>query len=112
MKIDKKILELISLEGKVAMITGGVSGIGLATAKRLSEVGANIALLDIDESKSEKAIEEIRISAKKVKFYKGDVTSYLDCKKVAEDVYKEFGRIDILFNNAGVIRRKNIIELV
>jgi len=111
MKIDKKILELISLEGKVAMITGGVSGIGLATAKRLSEVGANIALLDIDESKSEKAIEEIRSSAKKVKFYKCDVTSYLDCKKVAEDVYKEFGRIDILFNNAGVIRRKNVIEL-
>lgn len=111
MNINKKVLELISLEGKVAMITGAASGIGLGTAKRFTEVGARVALLDIDESKGEKAAKEINNLGENAKFYKCDVISNSDCKKIAEKVYKEFGRIDTLVNNAGVIIRKNIVEL-
>jgi len=111
MNIDSKASELFSLEGKVAMITGAASGIGLATAKRLAEIGASIALVDINEPKGKEAAEEIKSLGKKAKFFRCDVTSGSDCKKTTEDVYQEFGRIDILFNNAGVTRRKNIVEL-
>jgi NAD(P)-dependent dehydrogenase (short-subunit alcohol dehydrogenase family) len=111
MNIDSKVSELFSLEGKVAMITGAASGIGLATAKRLAEMGASIALVDINEPKGKEAVEEIESLGKKAKFFRCDVTSGSDCKKTTEGVYQEFGRIDILFNNAGVIRRKNIVEL-
>jgi NAD(P)-dependent dehydrogenase (short-subunit alcohol dehydrogenase family) len=99
MNIDSKASELFSLEGKVAMITGAASGIGLATAKRLAEIGASIALVDINEPKGKEAAEEIKSLGKKAKFFRCDVTSGSDCKKTTEDVYQEFGRIDILFNS-------------
>nr|MDO8097546.1 SDR family NAD(P)-dependent oxidoreductase [Candidatus Njordarchaeota archaeon] len=111
MKIEKKILELISLRGRVAMISGAASGIGFATAKRLAEMGANIVLLDIDESRGKEAEKEIRNMGVSAKFLKCDVRSNADCKKAVEDVYRTFGRIDILFNNAGIIIRKNTVDL-
>lgn len=109
--INRKALELISLKGKVALITGAASGIGLATAKRLAEAGARVVLLDINELKGKKAAVKIKNSGENAKFYRCDVTSNSDCKSITQEVYREFGRIDILFNNAGVIKRKNIVEL-
>lgn len=111
MDIDTKALELISLEGKVAMITGGASGIGLGTARRLAEVGATIALIDINKSEGKKEAKKIRKMGGYAEFFWCDVTSYSDCEEVAESVYQEFESINILFNNAGVIKRKNIVEL-
>ncbi len=111
MSIKTKVSDLISLDEKVAVITGAASGIGLGTAKLLTEAGAIVALLDIDESRGEKAAEEILNIGGKAKFYRSDVTSSIDCKKVTEDIIQDFGRIDILFNNAGIIIRKNIVDL-
>ena len=111
MNIKKKTLELLSLEGRVAVITGSASGIGLGTAIRLAEVGASVALLDIDKPSGKKAAKEIRRLGGDVEFFNCDVTSYSECEETARAVYEEFGRIDILFNNAGVIRRKNTLEL-
>ncbi len=65
MSINSKALELFSLEGKGAMITGAASGIGLATAKRLAEMGASIALVDINEPKGKEAAEEIKSLGRK-----------------------------------------------
>ncbi|MHA1952401.1 MAG: SDR family NAD(P)-dependent oxidoreductase [Candidatus Heimdallarchaeaceae archaeon] len=107
----KQILDLISLNGKVAIITGAASGIGLATTKLLAEMGATVALIDINETEGSGVVEQIKEKEGNVEFYLCDVTSDSDCKKTVDAIYKKFGKIDILFNNAGVIRRKNIVDL-
>jgi NAD(P)-dependent dehydrogenase (short-subunit alcohol dehydrogenase family) len=111
MDISRKASELISLDGKVAVITGGASGIGLGTAKRLAEMGAKISIFDVNEKNGEKAKNEIQSLDGDVLFFKCDVTSKLDCQQAVEGTIKEFGKIDILFNNAGVAVRKNTIDL-
>ncbi len=102
---------LISLEGKVAVITGAASGIGRATAGLLADAGADVALIDINEPGGEAAAAQINDSGAKAKFFHCNVISDFDCKGTVEEIYEEFNRIDILFNNAGVIQRKNIIDL-
>lgn len=103
--------KLLSLEGKAAVVTGAASGIGRATARRLAQAGANVALLDINEAKGKKAVGEIHAAEGKAVFIPCDVTSDSDCQKAASSAYKTFGRIDVLVNSAGVIRRKNIVDL-
>lgn len=103
--------ELLSLKEKVAIVTGAASGIGLATAKQLAEVGAVTALLDINDCEGKKAAREIADCEGNAKFYTCDVTSSADCKKVTERIYEEFGSINILVNCAGVVVRKDVVEL-
>jgi len=110
MKIDNEALKLISLEGKVAMITGGASGIGRATAVRLAQAGATLAILDIDHNGGHNTVQEIQRRGAEARFYPCDVTSDLDCQKTVDLVHSDFGRLDILVNNAGIIWRKTILE--
>jgi len=111
MDITKKALELISLEGKVAMISGGASGIGLGTAKRLAEFGAKVSILDINDENGAKAVKEIESLGGVAMFVKCDVRSAPDCKNAADKTAEAFGRIDVLFNNAGIAIRKNAVDL-
>lgn len=103
--------DLFKLEGKVALVTGGASGIGFATAKRLAEFGANVMLLDINEELGEAAALHIQDLGGAARFFKCNVVSQEDCRQVTEAIEEAYGRIDILFNNAGVIRRKTVVEL-
>ena len=103
--------DLISLKGRVAVITGAASGIGRATAGLLADAGAETALIDIDQAGGEAAAAQITESGAKAKFFHCNVISDFDCNSTVEEICEEFDRIDILFNNAGVIQRKNIIEL-
>lgn len=92
-----------SLEGKVAVITGGSQGIGLTTAKRFKKAGAKIAILDIaDASDTAKELEAISIIT--------DVTSEASVKEALDSVAKKYGKIDILVNNAGVGFDEPMIE--
>jgi len=101
----------LCLDGKVAVISGGASGIGFATGKLLAEYGAKVALLDVNKELGNKAAKEIENEGGTAIFITCDVTSNEDCKKAVEMVYEKFRRIDILFNNAGVTFRKTVVEL-
>jgi NAD(P)-dependent dehydrogenase (short-subunit alcohol dehydrogenase family) len=101
----------LNLNGKVAVISGGASGIGLGTGKLLAECGAKVVLLDVNAEKGEAAAKEITDQGYFAIFKKCNVTSNSDCKNTIASVEQEFGRIDILFNNAGVTVRKTVVDL-
>ncbi|RDY26248.1 SDR family oxidoreductase [Romboutsia weinsteinii] len=101
---------VLDLSNKVAVVTGAASGIGLATSQLLSEYGAKVMLLDINED-GEKEAQKIVEEGREAKFFKCNVTSHDNCKEVISQIEKDYGRIDILFNNAGVTVRKTVVEL-
>jgi len=109
--MNPKALELVSLEGRVAVISGAGSGIGLGAAMRLSEFGAAIVLLDIDEPRGARAAAGIAARGGRSLFIPCDVRSDADCRRAVGEAVREFGRIDVLFNNAGVTVRKNAVDL-
>ena len=111
MDTQQTIIDLTSLQGRVAVITGGASGIGLGVASRLAEAGAYVALLDIDDEGGRKAFRSLEKRGLHASYFHCDVTSDADCGQVAEQIISNFGKIDILFNNAGVAIRKNTVEL-
>jgi len=88
-------------KGKVAIITGAASGIGLATARRLASEGAKVAIVDIASERSEKAVEEIRTKGGEAIAISADVTSPEEAERMARAVLETFRRIDILANVAG-----------
>jgi len=91
------------LDGKVAIITGGSSGIGLAVAIRFVQEGAKIVLAARDSIRGKQAVEQVKAAGGQVIFVKCDVRSGSDCQSVVHAAIAEFGRLDILFNNAGII---------
>ena len=103
--IDEKIFRL---DGKVAVVTGGSSGIGLGCARFLSEMGSSVVLADIDEAGGRSA--EAAIGRGSL-FVRCDVSSDEDCRNMASAVIARFGQVDILVNCAGMIRRKDVVQL-
>ena len=93
------------VDGKIALVTGGASGIGLAAADLLVEEGAKVVLTDLDESR---AGEAMRALAHRASFHKLDVTRENEWISVTDAVVTEFGRFDILVNSAGVSLLKDI----
>lgn len=96
----------LSLEGKIAVVTGAASGIGLATAKLFSNEGAKVIMLDIASNG-----DEIAKSINNAEFFHCDVRNSNNIKDIASDVKSKYGNVDILFNNAGVTVRKTVVEL-
>lgn len=97
----------MKLKNKVAIITGGSSGIGKATALLFAKEGAQVVIAGIDETKGKEAVKEIGDSAI---FVKCDVTNSNDVKKMIDKTVKTFGKIDILFNNAGVYQEDKYVH--
>jgi len=111
MNLPERAVELISLEGKVAVISGGASGIGFGTAVKLALFGARISILDINDENGNEAVKAISQKGGRAIYIHCDVRDAASCKKAIEETVNKFGRIDILFNNAGVAYRKNAIDL-
>jgi NAD(P)-dependent dehydrogenase (short-subunit alcohol dehydrogenase family) len=91
-----------NLEGKVALVTGGANGLGLAFAEAMAEAGADVVCADIDAKGLDEAVKKIKGMGRKAMALLCDVTREEDVKKMMEETEKAFGRLDILFNNAGI----------
>ncbi|HXZ87978.1 MAG TPA: SDR family oxidoreductase [Candidatus Binataceae bacterium] len=89
-------------KGKVAVITGGASGIGRATAQRLAATGASIVVADLDEPMGAEMVKLIESVGGTVAFVKADVTDSNDVQRMLDTAIAKFGRLDILYNNAGI----------
>lgn len=98
------------LASRVALVTGGASGIGRATALLFAETGAAVGIVDRDNS-GQQVVQEINSRGGRAFFEPGDVTQSVDCRRVVERAVREFGGIHVLFNNAGIIRRASVLDL-
>ncbi len=93
------------------MITGGASGIGRATALLFAREGASVVVADLKANEGEQVVSEINRSGGTGVFQAADVSNSQDCLRLVEAAIAAFERIDILFNNAGIIRRATVVEL-
>ncbi|MFY9562169.1 MAG: SDR family NAD(P)-dependent oxidoreductase [Terriglobales bacterium] len=99
------------LATKVALITGGASGIGRATALLFAREGAQVVIADVNVQAGQAVVDEIENAGGRACFESVDVTRVTDCRHAVERTLREFRKIDILFNNAGVIRRATVLDL-
>jgi len=90
------------LDNKVALITGGTSGIGRATALLFAQEGAKVAITGRNEARGQQVVNEIEQASGTAIFIRSDVRFANECRQAVEKTLRAFGRLDILFNNAGV----------
>ena len=98
------------LAGKVALITGGASGIGKATAELFAREGAAVTIVDVNVEAGEVVARAIGDDGRQAIFVRCNVTKASDCQHAIGRTVERWGKIDILFNNAGVTRRASVIE--
>ena len=97
---------MAGIEGRVAVITGAAGGIGTATARRFARDGARLVLVDLDEGAVTKLSKELGAEA-----LRADVTRASDIAAMIDAPYRRWGRLDVLFNNAGVIRVQPMLDV-
>ena len=96
--------------GRVALITGGASGIGMASAILFAQSGAKVAVVDIDETGGSAVVQEIQDAGGQAGFISCDVTQDAECQRAVEETVKVFGGLHILVNSAGIVHRATILE--
>ncbi len=96
-------MEMGMLEGKVAIVTGGSSGIGRATAIAFSNEGAKVAVADVNDEGGEETVEIIRNSGGSAFFVHTDVSKSVEVENMVSKTVEKYGKLDYAFNNAGII---------
>lgn len=99
------------LEGKVALITGGTSGIGRAAAVRMAKEGAQVTVTGRNDERGKAVVKEIENGGGQTIYVRTDVMRADDCRNAVEKTLEHFGRIDILFNNAGVFHPRTVVDM-
>ena len=97
------------LDGKVALITGGAAGIGEATAVLFAAEGANVAITGRSQERGDAVVQRIASAGGGAIFIPADVRVAADCRRSVERTMEAFGRIDVLFNNAGIYVANDIL---
>ncbi len=98
------------LDGKVAVITGAASGIGRASALRFATEGAAVVVADLNPKGGEETVAECKRAGGRAAFQRVDVTSEVDVKAAVDRAVAEFGKLDVIFNNAGLAGAVGKIE--
>ena len=98
------------LNGKVAAVTGGASGIGEATVRRFIAEGASVAFCDRDGDRGRRVATELEATGAKVAFTQADVGTEAACLAFVNGAAQQFGRLDILINNAGIRKYEKVDE--
>ena len=101
----------MNLKGKIMLITGGAGGIGSELGRHLSNFGAKIYLLDLDEVRGKNVESSLQKNGGEVEFIKMDLTSEADWENIVHKVVEVNGKIDVLINNAGINIRKSVEEM-
>ena len=101
----------MSLEGKVAIVTGAAQGIGRAIAETLARDGADIVVADLDPGRSQETVAAITKLGRRAVNVKVNVAEWNDVKNMTDQVLKDWGKIDILVNNAGVTRDGLLVRM-
>jgi NAD(P)-dependent dehydrogenase (short-subunit alcohol dehydrogenase family) len=99
-----------ALKGKTALISGAASGIGRATALLFAREGAAVSIADLDKDGGQAVVKTILDEGRRAIFVHCDVTCAPDCERAVQQTVDQLGGIDILFNNAGIIRRATVLD--
>ncbi|GAB4461273.1 MAG: SDR family oxidoreductase [Anaerolineae bacterium] len=98
------------LKDRVALVTGGASGIGRAAAIRLAQEGAKVAIADINGAMGAEALQRVKDQGGEAIFIKADVSKVAETERIVAETVARFGRLDILVNNAAVMLEKTAVD--
>jgi NAD(P)-dependent dehydrogenase (short-subunit alcohol dehydrogenase family) len=95
------------LDGKVTLITGGGSGIGRESARLFASEGAAVAVVDVDDRGGEESVALVKAEGGRAVYCRADVSNAADCERMVASAEREFGKLDVLFNNAGIMHARD-----
>ena len=98
----------MKMKDKVVLVTGGAAGIGKATALRFADEGAKVVICDVNETAGQETLKELGADAS---FYKVNVASREEVQKWVDDVVAKYGQIDVIVNNAGIVRDGQLVKV-
>src|SRR5262245_22813593 len=111
MEVTMPVLDTFHLAGRVAVVTGGNRGLGRAFATALGEAGARLAILARDSATTAAVVRELADRGITAKGYEGDVVSRAGVDRALGEIVAEFGRVDVLVNNAGACVHRPALEV-
>ena len=107
--LGKRMGKNLEFAGKVALVTGGNSGIGAAAARRLAELGAQVVITGRRQSEGRRIVNDIRRNDGSAAFIQADLSQPEDVKRIVPFTLKTFGRLDYAFNNAGISGERQLL---